>query len=72
MNAPLSPLLMTDPPPQSWELALFVPSAVLLTMGAAVYTFFCRNEEIDFDSVDNGPFPMEKVFKLPFRRGGSE
>jgi ACS family sodium-dependent inorganic phosphate cotransporter len=43
----------------SWELSLFVPSAVLMLLGAAVYTFFCSNDPLDFDNADNKPFAWE-------------
>lgn len=44
---------------QSWELALFAPSAFLMISGALVYVLACKNEPVDFDSTDNGPFAWE-------------
>jgi hypothetical protein len=52
---------------QSWELALFAPSAFFLVTGAVVYSLFCRNEPVDFDRCDNSPFAWEKMLaRLPF------
>ena len=51
---------------QSWELALFAPSAFFMLTGAAVYSLFCRNEQVDFDSADNRPFAWEALMpQLP-------
>ena len=47
---------------QSWELALFLPSAVCMVAGAVVYLAHGRNELIDFDSQDNRPFEIEAAF----------
>ncbi|GAX80839.1 hypothetical protein CEUSTIGMA_g8274.t1 [Chlamydomonas eustigma] len=51
---------------ESWELALFAPSAFFLVTGAVVYTLFCRNESVDFDESNNSPFAWEKLLpRLP-------
>lgn len=47
---------------QSWELSLFAPSMALMVIGAIIYTLGCRNELIDFDNLDNSPFPLEKAW----------
>lgn len=48
---------------QSWELALFVPSAFFMLTGAAVYTFLCDNSPVDFDAANNQPFAWESLFR---------
>ncbi|KAG2487853.1 hypothetical protein HYH03_013570 [Edaphochlamys debaryana] len=45
---------------QSWELALFLPSAFFMTTAAAVYCLYGRNEAVDFDAADNRPFAWEE------------
>jgi len=46
---------------ESWELALFAPSAFFMIVGAIVYTMHCRNERVDFDVSElNRPFAFEK------------
>lgn len=53
---------------QSWEWALFLPSAFFMVAGSAVYTLQGRNSRIDFDEdEDNSPFAFEKY--LPFLKG---
>ncbi|MEW5305543.1 MAG: hypothetical protein WDW36_008077 [Sanguina aurantia] len=47
---------------QSWELSLFAPSMILMVVGAIIYTLGCRNEPVDFDSLDNSPFLLEKAW----------
>ncbi|MEW5319014.1 MAG: hypothetical protein WDW38_010191 [Sanguina aurantia] len=47
---------------QSWELSLFAPSMLLMVVGAIIYTLGCRNELVDFDSLDNSPFLLEKAW----------
>jgi len=42
-----------------WSLALFMPSAVLMVIGAVVYTTLASNDPIDFDAADNSPFQWE-------------
>ncbi|GLC36163.1 hypothetical protein PLESTB_001373700 [Pleodorina starrii] len=44
---------------ESWEVALFLPSAFFMVTAAAVYTLWGRNEPIDFDAADNSPFKFE-------------
>lgn len=44
---------------QSWDAALFLPSAFFMVTAAAVYTVFARNDAIDFDAADNTPFAIE-------------
>ena len=57
---------------QNWGLALFAPSAVFMVAGAAVYTLFCTNEQVDFDAADNSPFAWEAALpKLPSWPGSS-
>jgi hypothetical protein len=59
-EAALNPCtLCLMPRMQSWELALFAPSAFLMITGALVYVFACQNEPVDFDATDNKPFPWE-------------
>eukprot|EP00798_Chlamydomonas_sp_ICE-L_P016884 gene16884-23159_t len=47
----------------SWELSLFAPSAVFMTIGAGVFTAFGSHEQIDFDAADNSPFAFEAKFE---------
>ncbi|EFJ43773.1 hypothetical protein VOLCADRAFT_96131 [Volvox carteri f. nagariensis] len=44
---------------ESWEVALFLPSAFFMVTAAAAYTIWGRNEPIDFDAADNSPFRFE-------------
>ncbi|KXZ49968.1 hypothetical protein GPECTOR_18g125 [Gonium pectorale] len=44
---------------QSWEVALFLPSAFFMVTAAFAYTLWGRNEPIDFDAADNSPFRFE-------------
>eukprot|EP00798_Chlamydomonas_sp_ICE-L_P027470 gene27470-4775_t len=43
----------------SWELALFLPSAVCMTLAAGLFTAAGSHEQIDFDALDNSPFAFE-------------
>ncbi len=47
----------------SWSLALFVPSGVLMLAGTAVYVGFGSHAPVDFDSEDNSEFAWEKTVK---------
>lgn len=42
-----------------WQLSLFLPSASLLVAGAAVYISQSEHDAVDFDALDNSPFPPE-------------
>ncbi|GFR52543.1 hypothetical protein Agub_g15118 [Astrephomene gubernaculifera] len=44
---------------QSWEAALFLPSAFFMVTAALAYTVWGRNDPIDFDAADNSPFGWE-------------
>lgn len=51
---------------QSWEMALFLPSAFFMMLGTLVYNVYGRNHPINFDAMDNSPFWFEKWLpKLP-------
>ena len=56
---------------QSWELALFLPSAVCMVAGAVVYTALASNEAIDFDLQNDSPFPLEKPIGRQLSRSWS-
>ncbi|GIL55638.1 hypothetical protein Vafri_11192 [Volvox africanus] len=56
---------------QSWEVALFLPSAFFMVTAAAAYTLWGRNEPIDFDAADNSPFRWESRLEV-LRRGVAE
>lgn len=34
----------------------------MMVVGAIIYTLGCRNELVDFDSLDNSPFLLEKAW----------
>ncbi|GIL76827.1 hypothetical protein Vretimale_8701 [Volvox reticuliferus] len=53
---------------QSWEVALFLPSAFFMVTAAAAYTLWGHNEPIDFDAADNSPFSWESRLQA-LRRG---
>jgi len=42
-----------------WQISLFLPSATLLVAGAAVYISQSQHDQVDFDTLDNSPFPPE-------------
>jgi ACS family sodium-dependent inorganic phosphate cotransporter len=44
----------------SWDVALFAPSCVLLTLSSVVFCLFCSNDPIDFDLANNEPFLWEQ------------
>lgn len=44
---------------ESWEAALFLPSAFFMATAAIAYTFGVKNEQIDFDAADNSNFQWE-------------
>eukprot|EP00798_Chlamydomonas_sp_ICE-L_P006488 gene6488-3124_t len=49
---------------QSWELCLFLPSAILMISGAFVYVVFGENDFVDFDAPNaNAPFKWEVKLK---------
>ncbi|KAL6749075.1 major facilitator superfamily domain-containing protein [Haematococcus lacustris] len=54
---------------QSWQVALFMPSAVFMVIGAYAYCVHCRNTYIDFDNQDNSQFPVEGLFNRLTGRG---
>ena len=46
----------------SWPLALFAPSVIVMLSGAYVFGVYGRGHEVQF--TDNRPFEFEKYLKL--------
>ncbi|KAF5836492.1 major facilitator superfamily domain-containing protein [Dunaliella salina] len=44
---------------EDWQISLLLPSATLLVAGAAVYISQSQHDQVDFDALDNSPFPPE-------------
>jgi len=59
---------LLDHTERSWDLALFLPSAAIMTTGAVVFTLFSKHDQIDFDAMDNSPFPWEAKLE-PLKQG---
>lgn len=51
----------------SWPLALFAPSMLMMISGAFIFGFFGGGEVLEFE--DNRPLPIEKFFKRKLKEG---
>ncbi|KAJ9526738.1 hypothetical protein QJQ45_017517, partial [Haematococcus lacustris] len=55
----------------SWPIALFLPSGVLMVGGAAVFGLYSQHEPVDFDALDNSPFPIERQLQRAWQGSGA-
>ncbi|KAJ9527001.1 hypothetical protein QJQ45_025290 [Haematococcus lacustris] len=55
----------------SWPIALFLPSGVLMLGGAAVFGLYSQHEPVDFDALDNSPFAIERQLQRAWRGSGA-